>query len=119
MAPPRAPMAASLLDPTGQAAFERMRGLAESLLENPVTQSILDTLPGYALVLTQDRRLLAGHPQTLEELGLTTPESLQALRTGELFRCTPVQEGFSRSRQFWVSSSPLRLGGGTHLLFIF
>ena len=119
MAPSRAPMATSLLDPTGQAGFQRMQGLAESLLENPVTQALLDTLPGYALVLTQDRRLLAGHPQALEELGLTTPESLQALRTGELFRCTPVQEGFSRSRQFWVSSAPLRLGGGTHLMFIF
>ncbi len=119
MAPSRAPTAPSLLDPTGTPGLERMRGLAESLLENPLTQAILDTLPGYALVLTEDRRLLAGQRQALEELGLTTAESLQGLRTGEMFRCIPVQEGFSRSRQFWVSSLPLRLGGGTHLLFIF
>jgi diguanylate cyclase (GGDEF)-like protein len=96
-----------------------MRGLAESLLENPVAHAILDLLPGYALILTQDRRVLAGDRDVLAELGLTTPESLRRLRPGELFRCIPVQDGFSRSRQFWVRSAPLRVGGQELLLFIF
>jgi diguanylate cyclase (GGDEF)-like protein len=96
-----------------------MRGLAESLLENPVAHAILGLLPGYALILTQDRQVLAGDREVLAELGLTTPESLQGLRPGELFRCIPVQDGFSRSRQFWVRSAPLRMGGQELLLFIF
>jgi diguanylate cyclase (GGDEF)-like protein len=96
-----------------------MQGLAESLLENPVAHALLDAMPGHALILTQDRQLLAGHGEVLEQLGLTTPESLQGLRAGELFRCIPVREGFSRSRQFWVTSAPLRIGGMELLLFLF
>jgi diguanylate cyclase (GGDEF)-like protein len=96
-----------------------MRGLAESLLENPVAHAILDLLPGYALILTQDRRVLAGDRDVLAELGLTTPESLEGLRAGELFRCVPARDGFSRSRQFWVRSAPLRIGGHDLLLFLF
>jgi diguanylate cyclase (GGDEF)-like protein len=105
--------------PAGSEVLARMRGLAESLLENPVAHAILDLLPGYALILTQDRKVLAGDGDVLAELGLTTPESLRRLRAGELFRCIPVQDGFTRSRQFFVRSAPLRMGGQELLLFIF
>ena len=119
MAHPRAPTAASPQVPPGPAGLARMRGLAESLLENPVALAILDSVPGHALILTPDRQLLAGHGDVLRELGLTTPESLQALCPGELYRCEPVQEGYSRARHFQVSSSPLRIGGVELLLFTF
>jgi len=118
MAQLRAPAAPSSLVPS-EADLTRTRGLAEALLENPVAHALLESVPGYALILTGDRKLLAGHGEVLEELGLTTPESLQGLRAGELFRCIPVRDGFSRSRQFWVTSVPLRVGGGEALLFIF
>jgi len=119
MAQLRAHAAPSLPGLPHDGVSARMRGLAESLLENPVAHALLDAVPGYALILTQGRQLLAGHGEVLEELGLTTPESLQGLRAGELFRCTPVRDGFSRARQFWVSSVPLRLGGVELLLFVF
>ncbi|MDR3671105.1 MAG: diguanylate cyclase [Holophaga sp.] len=115
----RAPAAPDPQAQAGPESLARMSGLAESLLENPVAHAILDLLPGYALILTQDRQVLAGDRDVLAELGLTTPESLQGLRPGELFRCIPVQDGFSRSRQFWVRSAPLRMGGQELLLFIF
>jgi len=118
MAQLRAAMAPNSPIPS-EVDLTRMRGLAESLLENPVAHALLDSVPGYALILTGDRQLLAGQGEALEELGLTTPESLQGLRAGELFRCIPVRDGFSRSRQFWVSSVPLRIGGVEALLFIF
>ena len=118
MAQLRAPTAPSSLVPS-EADLTRTRGLAEALLENPVAHALLESVPGYALILTGDRKLLAGHGEDLEELGLTTPESLQGLRAGELFRCIPVRDGFSRSRQFWVTSVPLRVGGEEALLFIF
>jgi diguanylate cyclase (GGDEF)-like protein len=92
---------------------------AGRLLEHPVVCALLKALPGYALVLTPQRQLAAAQPKALEELGLASPESLQALRTGDLFRCLPAQEGFSRTRQFWVSSAPLRLAGQDLLLFLF
>ncbi len=116
MAQLRAPMAPIPLVPSHAA---RTRGLAESLLENPVAHALLDSLPGYALILSEDRQLLAGPREVLEELGLTTPESLQGLRAGELFRCLPVRDGFSRTRQFQVTSVPLRVGGVGELLFLF
>jgi len=99
MAQLRAAMAPNSPIPS-EVDLTRMRGLAESLLENPVAHALLDSVPGYALILTGDRQLLAGQGEALEELGLTTPESLQGLRAGELFRCIPVRDGFSRSRQF-------------------
>ena len=119
MAQLRVPRVPDLPVPAEPESFVRMRGLAESLLENPVAHAILDLLPGYALILTQDRRVLAGDRDVLAELGLTTPESLEGLRAGELFRCVPERDGFSRSRQFWVRSAPLRIGGHDLLLFLF
>jgi diguanylate cyclase (GGDEF)-like protein len=94
-------------------------GEAGRLLENPAVSALLEALPGYALVLTPERQLVAAQPEALEELGLTTPESLQALRAGDLFRCLPAQDGFSRTRQFWVSCSPLRADDRDLLLFLF
>ena len=118
MAQMRAPTAPSSSVPS-QADLNPAPDPAEALLEHPVARALLDSVPGYALILTGDRQLLAGRGEVLEELGLTTPESLQGLRAGELFRCTPVRDGFSRARQFWVSSVPLRVGGVEALLFIF
>ena len=119
MAQLRAPTTPSLLVPNGRTSIYMVRGMAENLLENPVARAILALVPGYALILDQKRHLVAAHGEVLEQLGLTTPESLQGLRTGELFRCMPVQDGFSRSRQFWVTCTPLALGGHDLLLFLF
>ena len=98
MAQLRAPTTPSLLVPNGRTSIYSVRGVAENLLENPVARAILALVPGYALILDQKRHLVAAHGEVLEQLGLTTPESLQGLRTGELFRCMPVQDGFTRPR---------------------
>jgi diguanylate cyclase (GGDEF)-like protein len=119
MAQFRAPDATPLTVPDPPTGLERVQGLAESLLENPVARGLLYAMPGYALVLTLERRVLAGQEAVLEELGLTTPEGLERLRAGELFRCVPVRDGFSRIRQFRVSTAPLRMGRQDYLLFIF
>ena len=105
--------------PEERTSLHTVRAQAERLLDNPVARAILDALPGYALILTQRRELVAVQDGVLDELGLSSADRLRELRTGELFRCVPVQDGFSRSRQFWVSCSPLRLGSHDLLLFIF
>jgi diguanylate cyclase (GGDEF)-like protein len=96
-----------------------MRGLAESMVENPVARAILDAIPGYALILTQDRQVLAGHGAVLEALGLTSPERLRLLAPGEWFHCGPGPDGLVRPRQFRVASEPLRVGRQDLLLFVF
>jgi len=105
--------------PEGGTSFHDLRGLAGHLVENPVARAILDSVACDALILTQQRRLVAATGEVLEKLGLTSPERLRELRSGELFRCTPVQDDFSRSAQYWVSSTPLRLGSHDLLLFTF
>ena len=109
----------SPLVPEGRTSLYAVRGLAEYLLENPVAHAILASIPAHALILTQQRKLVAANGNVLEELGLTTPERLRGLRSGELFRCVPVRDGFTRSRQYWVNSTPLRLGSHDLLLFTF
>jgi diguanylate cyclase (GGDEF)-like protein len=96
-----------------------MRGLAESLLENPVARAILDAVPARALILTPDRRVLAGQEAVLEELGLTSRESLHGLCAGELFHGASVRAEGDRPRPFRVLAAPLRMGHEDLLLFVF
>ncbi len=119
MAQLRVPDTPRSLVPEPRTGLDRMRGLAESLVENPVAQAILDAIPGYALILTQDRQVLAGHGAVLEALGLTTPERLRLLAPGEWFHCGSGQDGLARPRQFRVASGPLRVGRQDLLLFVF
>ena len=119
MVPPRVANAPRFPGLTGAGSEGPAQVQAERLLANALVSALLDALPGYAVLLTPQRQLVAAQPQALEELGLTTQESLLGLRTGELFRCLPPQDGFSRTRQFWVSSTPLRLGGADLVLFVF
>jgi len=119
MAQLREPDTLRCLAPESRTGLERMRGLAESMVENPVARAILDAIPGYALILTQDRQVLAGHGAVLEALGLTSPERLRLLAPGEWFHCGPGPDGLVRPRQFRVASEPLRVGRQDLLLFVF
>ena len=86
MVPPRVASAPRFPGLTGQGGAGPVRGELERLLDHPLVSAMLEALPGYALVLTPERRLVSAAPKALEELGLTTPESLQGLRAGELFQ---------------------------------
>lgn len=72
--------------------LDQVRTLAHYLLENPVANAILDSVAGYALILNQDRQVVAVNRVLLGELGLGAPDRIQGLRVGELLRCIQVQE---------------------------
>jgi len=94
-------------------------GTAGQLLHHPLVRALLEELPGYAVLLTPQHGLVAAAGDTLEVLGLAGPGQLLGVRPGELFRCVPMRDGRTCSRQFWVSRTALCLDGQDLLLFLF
>jgi diguanylate cyclase (GGDEF)-like protein len=92
MADSRAPLGSSFLAPQEPASIEDVRVLAEFLLENPVANAILESISGFALILNQDRQVVAVNQELMEELGVTSPGALHGLRVGEILHCLKVQE---------------------------
>jgi len=119
MAEWRVPYAPSPTVPGGGSHQQAVRELADCLLEDPASAAILEALSGHALILDRNRQLVAAHGNVLEELGLTSPESLQRLRPGPFDPFSGGHDGFGRSRPYRVRCAPLRLRGETLLLFLF
>jgi len=92
---------------------------AGRLLADPLVAALLEAVAGHALILDRDRRLVAAHGSALEELALTTPESLRGLHPGEYPACPAAQDGFGCAKPFRVSSVPFRWGGEDLQLFVF
>jgi diguanylate cyclase (GGDEF)-like protein len=92
MADSRAPLGSTFLASQEAASIEEVRGLAAALLENPVANAILDAVSGFALILNRGRQVVAVNHELMEELGVTSAETLHGLRVGEILHCIKVQE---------------------------
>ena len=92
MADSRVSHTPSYFAPSERASLEEVRGMAAYLLENPVSNAILESVAGFALILNEERQVVAANREFLSELGLTSAASLYGLRLGEVLRCIHVRD---------------------------
>ena len=92
MAISRALHGSSIEAAKNQASLEDVRTIAEYLVENPVSNAILESVAGFAIILNQDRKVVAVNQELLEKLNLASPDCIYGLRVGEILRCLKVQE---------------------------
>ena len=92
MAIARVPPSSGSEPPSSQASLEDVRSIAEYLVENPVSNAILESVSGFAIILNQDRRVVAVNQELLENLKLASPDCIYGLRVGEILRCIKVEE---------------------------
>ena len=89
----RVPASDTWFAPAERAPEARLRKMANYCLHNPITQTILDSIEGFVLVLNEQRQVLAANPETLRALNIHDSECLLGLRPGELFSCAHRDDG--------------------------
>ncbi len=62
-------------------------------LENPVVSAVLDAVESYALILNEQRQILAANAALFRALAAEDPTCFRGLRPGEVFKCVHVEEG--------------------------
>jgi signal transduction histidine kinase len=83
----RIPESGAWFAPADRASEASLREMADYCLHNPITQTILDSIEGFVLVLNGQRQVLAANPETLRALNIHDSECLLGMRPGELFSC--------------------------------
>ncbi len=73
--------------PPKRTSTANLREMVAYCLLNPITRAILDSVEGFALVLNEQRQVLAANPETLRALNIKDPECLVGMRPGEAFYC--------------------------------
>jgi len=79
--------------PPGRAGKEELDAEVAACLENPVARVVLDAVESYALILNEERQILAANAALLEALTVEDPLCFQGLRPGEVLGCVHVDEG--------------------------
>jgi signal transduction histidine kinase len=79
--------------PPARASVEILRQLASEYMQDPIVNSILNSLCGWALILNSQRQLLAANEELLQALQLKEMDSILGMRTGELLGCIHAKEG--------------------------
>lgn len=69
-----------------------LQELADCCLHNPVTQAILASVEGYALILNEQRQVVAVNTSALAYLNVDAADELVGLRPGEAFGCSHHDE---------------------------
>ncbi|OQA30884.1 MAG: Sensory/regulatory protein RpfC [Acidobacteria bacterium ADurb.Bin340] len=91
MPDPQAPP--TFFAPAGRATGDALAAECRELLVHPLTEVLLGSLDGFALILNAHRQVLAANAAFREALALEVPEAVQGLRPGELLTCIHVEEG--------------------------
>lgn len=79
--------------PAGRVGAAELDGEVASCLDNPVARVVLEAVESYALILNEQRQILAANAALLEALAIEDPACFQGLRPGEVFGCVHVEEG--------------------------
>jgi len=83
----KAPASGGWLAPPKRTSTAKLREMVISCLSNPITRTILDSVEGFALVLNEQRQVLAANPETLRALNIQDPECLVGMKPGDAFFC--------------------------------
>jgi len=79
--------------PAGRVDREELDSEVANCLDNPVARVVLDSVESYALILNEQRQILAANEALFEALALEDPGCFQGLRPGEILGCVHVEEG--------------------------
>lgn len=70
---------------------EEVNKLSQEIIKDPVLQAVLEAVEGYAVILNENRQILACNDEILDALSLTPGDTL-GLRPGELLECQHLQD---------------------------
>lgn len=87
------PAGSTRFAPAERASVESLKRSAELCLRNPIVQTLLESISGYALILNAQRQCLAGNVELFDGLGCPNPQELCGLRPGELMNCIHAAKG--------------------------
>ncbi|MBM3502016.1 MAG: PAS domain-containing protein, partial [Armatimonadetes bacterium] len=73
--------------PAERATPDDIRLARERLLSNELAVTLLNSVPDLAMVLNEQRQIIAVNDQVLRALGFERPDELLGLRPGELVDC--------------------------------
>jgi CheY-like chemotaxis protein len=79
--------------PPGRLSFDALTEQMNQMLADPVVKVILEMVNGYAMILNEQRQVLAANQEVLEALHASSCDHLVGLRPGEVFDCIHVSEG--------------------------
>ncbi|MCA9434679.1 MAG: histidine kinase [Candidatus Omnitrophica bacterium] len=90
-------MAPNTSAPTHYAPAERgphsvLHGISEALRGNQLLVDLLETTPGCAVVLSQERQIVHANRRFLEAVGMERLEEVRGYRVGEAMRCVHADE---------------------------
>ena len=84
---------ATYFAPAERAESWNLARIAESIIADPVMQTVLQATGGLLMVLNKHRQVLAGNRELLDALGLKSGEPIIGLRPGEALGCIHAQAG--------------------------
>lgn len=79
--------------PAGRAEEAELDLEIAACLDNPVARVVLEAVESYALILNEQRQILAANAALLDTLAIEDPQCFQGLRPGEILGCVHVPEG--------------------------
>lgn len=79
--------------PAGRVDGPELDSEVASCLDNPVAQVVLEAVESYALILNEERQILAANAALFQALAVEDPKCFEGLRPGEILGCVHVAEG--------------------------
>lgn len=86
------PLSGTFFAPPGRATPAEVREQASLCLDDPVLHAVLEAVDSYAVVLNEQRQILAANPVLLEALSREAADSMLGKRLGESLGCVHVPE---------------------------
>ena len=79
--------------PAGRVSGPELDSEVASCLDNPVAQVVLEAVESYALILNEERQILAANAALFQALAVEDPTCFEGMRPGEILGCVHVTEG--------------------------
>ena len=79
--------------PAGRVSGSELDAEVASCLDNPIARVVLESVESYALVLNEERQILAANETLFQALSLEDPACFEGMRPGEILGCVHAAEG--------------------------
>ncbi len=79
--------------PSGRATATQLDDMASLCLDDALVHAVLEAVDSYAVILNEQRQILAANPVLLEALMQGEPARCRGLRIGETLECVHANEG--------------------------
>ncbi len=78
--------------PAARMSDEEVRVYVQSMVGNPIIDTLLKSVGGYLAILNEQRQILVANDAFLKSIGIEDVESVLGLRPGEAFQCIHAHE---------------------------